>query len=170
MIGDGGLVSAVPETDHELLGAREWELAVNHPGRESAARILGHSNSRLSSPRGALSQELAVAVCGAEGAEILAAHGLRMHGIRIWETLAHGGEPALPVRAQAAVRDDAVNIDVLLQTLRPGVQHHGDAELAAEPSGSTAELEESPRGHLEEQPANECAVDLGDGVELVGQG
>ena len=61
-------------------------------------------------------------------------------------------------------------MDVLPEILPPGVEHHGDAEFAAEPPGVAAELEESLRGGVEQQPVDECGVALGDGVELVRQG
>ena len=74
------------------------------------------------------------------------------------ESLAHGGHPPLSVRAQAAIGDDAVDMDVLSQILTPGVQHHGDSELAAEPAGIAAELEQGLGGRLEEQPVDERRV------------
>ena len=107
---------------------------------------------------------------GVEEVEILAAEDLRERGRGEQEPVAHGGEPAPPVRAQAAVGDDAVDMDVLSQVLPPGVQHHGDAEFAAEPAGVAAELEQSPGGGLEQQPVDERRVGLGNGVERVGQG
>ena len=67
-------------------------------------------------------------------------------------------EPALSVRAQAAVGDDAVDMDVLSRILPPGMQHRCDAELSAKPAGIAAELKDSPGGRLEEQPVNERRV------------
>ncbi len=75
-----------------------------------------------------------------EEVEILPAEDLGESGRWEQESLARGGDPALLVRAQGSAGDDAVDVDVLSQILAPGVQHHGDAELAAEPAGIAAEL------------------------------
>ena len=61
-------------------------------------------------------------------------------------------------------------MDVLAQILSPGMQHHGDAELAAEPAGITAELEQGLRRGLEQQPVDERRMAVRDPIELMGQG
>ena len=76
----------------------------------------------------------------------------------------------LAVGAQGTVGDDAVNMDMLPEILPPGVEHHGDAELAAEPAGIAAELEQGLRGGVEQQAIDERGIALGDGVEFVRQG
>ena len=60
-------------------------------------------------------------------------------------------------------------MDVLSQILPPSVEHHGDAEFAAEPAGIAAELEQGLRGGVEQQAVDESGVSLGDGVEFVRQ-
>ena len=105
-----------------------------------------------------------------EEVEILAAEDFRQGGGGEEESPAHGGEPALAVGAQGAVGDDTVDMDVLPEILPPGVEHHGDAELAAEPSGIAAELEQGLGGGVEQQAVDERGIALGDGVEFVGQG
>ena len=61
-------------------------------------------------------------------------------------------------------------MDVLPEILPPGVQHHGDAELAAEPAGIAAELEQGLRGGVEQQAVDESGIALGERIELVRQG
>ena len=151
VVADGGLVGVAPEIGQDLLGAGERGLAVDHPVMRSQH---GPQALELAAVFAAGDLELAVAVRGAKEVEILASEDLRERGRWEQESLAHGGEPAPPVRAQAAVGDDAMDMDVLSKILPPGVQHHGDAELGAEPAGIAAELEESPGGRLEEQPVN----------------
>ena len=107
--------------------------------------------------------------CG-EGVEILAAEDLRKRGGREEESAPRRRQPALAVGAQGAVGDDAVDVDVLPQILPPGVEHHGDAELAAEPPRITAELEQGLRGRVEQQSVDEGGIALGERVELVRQG
>ena len=58
-------------------------------------------------------------------------------------------------------------MDVLSQILPPGVEHHGDAEFAAEPPGIATELEQGLRGGVEQQAIDERGIALGDGVEFV---
>ena len=65
---------------------------------------------------------------GGEQIEILAAKDLRQGTDGEQEAFVPRGEPPFPVRAQAAVGDDAVGMDVLPEVLAPGVQHHDDAE------------------------------------------
>ena len=158
-----------PEIGQDLLGAGERGLAVNHPVVRSQRGLQALQLAAVAAT-GGLQPKLAVAVRGAEEVEILAAEDLRERGRREQEAVAGGGEPTLPVRAQAAVGDDAVNMDVLPQILSPSMQHHGDPQFAAEPAGIAAELEESLGGRLEEQPVDQRRVGLGDGVDLVGQG
>ena len=61
-------------------------------------------------------------------------------------------------------------MDVLSEILSPSVEHHGDAEFAAEPPGIAAELEQGLRSGVEQQAIDERGIALGDGIELVGQG
>ena len=61
-------------------------------------------------------------------------------------------------------------MEVLSEVLPPGVEHHGDAELTAEPPGIAAELEQGLRGGVEQQAIDEGGMALGEGVEFVGQG
>ena len=114
--------------------------------------------------------QLAGAMGVGEEVEILAAEDLRQGGGGEEESAAGWSQPALAVGAQGAVGDDAVDMDVLPEILPPGVEHHGDAELAAEPAGIAAELEQGLRGGVEQQAVDESGIALGDGVELVGQG
>ena len=50
------------------------------------------------------------------------------------------------------------------------MEHHGDAELAAEPPGVAAELEQGLRDGVEQQAIDERGMALGEGIEFVGQG
>ena len=113
---------------------------------------------------------LAAAVGFGEEVEILSAEDLRQGGGGEEESAPRRGQPALAVGAQGAVGDDAVDMDVLAKVLPPGVEHHGDAELAAEPPGIAAELEQGLRGCAEQLSVDEGGIALGDGIELVRQG
>ena len=114
--------------------------------------------------------QLAAAVGGAQELDILAAEHLRERRRGEQESPARRGQPLLPVRTQSPVGDDAVDMDVLTQILPPSMKHHGDAELAAEPAGIAAELEQGLRRRLEQQPVDEGRMALGDSIELMGQG
>ena len=113
--------------------------------------------------------QFAAVVGVGEEVEILAAEHLREGGGEE-ESATGRSQPARPVGAQGAVGDEAVDMDVLPEVLPPGVEHHGDAELATEPSGIAAELEQGLRGGVEQQAVDEGGMALGEGIELVRQG
>ncbi len=106
--------------------------------------------------------------CGEE-VQALSTEDLRQGPDGEQEAVARRGEPPLPVRAQAAVGDDAVDMDVLPEVLAPGVQHHRDADLAAEPARVASELQQGPGRSLEEQPVDEAGLRLRERVEFVRQ-
>src|ERR1700722_825803 len=81
-----------------------------------------------------------------------------------------GCTPALPVAGQSAARDQAMDVEVSLELLVPGVQDHGDARLAAEMVA--AELEQGLGGGLEEQVQQDALIVLvtqDQGIELMRQ-
>ena len=55
------------------------------------------------------------------------------------------------------------------EILPPGVEHHGDAELAAEPAGIAAELEQGLRGGVEEQAVDESGFPWAMGLSSWGK-
>ena len=69
-----------------------------------------------------------------------------------------------------AAGDDGVDMDVPTEVLSPRVQHHGDADLPAEPAWIAPELEQRPGGGLEQQAVDERGLAPGEGVEFVRQG
>ena len=113
--------------------------------------------------------ELAIAAGGGEEVENLSPKDLRQGPGGEQEALPGRGEPAVLVRAQAAIGDDAVDMDVPSEVLAPGVQHHGDAELAAEPARIAAELEQGPGRGLEQERVDDDEKRLREGIEIVRQ-
>jgi len=61
------------------------------------------------------------------------------------------GNPALSIQTLRATSDNAVNVNVTPQILSPGVQHHGDADVATDPTRITPELKQGTRGGLKQQ-------------------
>ena len=131
VVGDGGLVGVAPEVGHDVGGAGERRLGVDDPVVRLQRGLQALEGAAVVEAIGAGHTQFAVAMGGGEEVEILAAKDLRHGGGGEEETAAHGGQPALSVRTQGAVGDDAVDMDVLPQILPPGVEHDGDAELAA---------------------------------------
>ena len=60
-------------------------------------------------------------------------------------------------------------MDVLIEILSPGVQHHGGTDLAADPAPIAAELEQGLRGGFEQQVVDESGVALGERIEVMRQ-
>jgi hypothetical protein len=77
------------------------------------------------------------------------------------------GDPAGAVRGQRAASDDAVDMEVLGEGLAPGVEHGGDAELAAEVARIPAKAEERGGRGLKQQPIDQVGMALGERVERV---
>ena len=79
------------------------------------------------------------------------------------------GQPAFAVGTDCAPGDNRVDMDVLIEILSPGVQHHGDTDFAADPARIAAELEQGLRGGFEQQVVDESGVALGDRIEVMRQ-
>ncbi len=135
VVADGGLVGVAPEIGQHLAGAGERGLGIDHPVVRSKRGLQTFEGAAAVETIAAGHTQLALAMGIGEEVEILPAEDLGESGRWEQESLARGGDPALLVRAQGSAGDDAVDVDVLSQILAPGVQHHGDAELAAEPRG-----------------------------------
>ena len=70
-----------------------------------------------------------------QGAQVLAAKDLG-EGLDGKEKVsAFGGNPSVMLGRQGTAGDHAVNMDVVLQNLIPGMKHHRDAQLTSEPFG-----------------------------------
>jgi len=61
-------------------------------------------------------------------------------------------------------------MQVLGEPLAPGVQHHRDADSAAQPARVLAEFEERCTSGVKEQPVDHARIALGEGIEFMGQG
>ena len=143
-----------------LTRAGKRRLAVHHP-------VLGLQRCPEAIERlilvgfvGAPHVHFALAVGAGNGVEVLAAEDLRQRGGGEQESAARRREPASFVGAQCAVGDDAVDMHVLSQVLPPDMQHHGDTEFAAQPPGVASELQQGPRGGVEQQPVDQPRVEI----------
>ena len=170
MIADGGLVSVAPEVGDYIGCPGKRSFGVDDPVIRLQRGLQRLERAGVVEAIVAGHAQLAAAVGGGEGLEILATEDLREGGLGEEESAPGRSQPALPVGAQGAVGDDAVDMDVLAEILPPSVEHHGDAEFAAEPPGIAAELEQGLRSGVEQQAVDESGIALGDGVELVRQG
>jgi hypothetical protein len=59
-------------------------------------------------------------------------------------------ESAALVARQAATRDDGMHVRMVMQVLPPGMQHHQDADLGAQPLGVGGHVAQRRRGRLEQ--------------------
>jgi len=74
-----------------------------------------------------------------EPCKVLGPEDLREGADREQEVATFGRDPLLLRGVQRPAGDDTVDMEVLVQGLTPGVQHHGDPELAPEPLGIAPE-------------------------------
>ena len=76
-----------------------------------------------------------------QAGEIAGAEDLRQ-GANREEEAGPSGKPACSIQRERAAGDDAVHGDMLRERLAPGVEHGGDAEIAAEVARIAAEAGE----------------------------
>ena len=166
VVADSGLVGVAAQVGQYLTCVGKWRLAVNHPvpGLQRCPEAL--ECPVLVGFVGAPQLHFAIAVGAGKGVMVLAAEDLRQRGGGEQEP-PRRREPALSVRAQCAIGDDAVDMHILSQVLPPGVQHHGDSEFAAQPPRIASELQQGPRGGVEQQPVDQPRVASG-GLEQPG--
>ena len=167
VVGDRRLVRVAPEVAQHLAGVRERCFGVDDPipGPQRGCQM----REGVIVVTVGIGAELAIATRRGEKVEILPTEDLRQRPGWEQEAFPGRGEPAILVRAQAAIGDDAVDMDVLSEILSPGVQHHGDAEFTAEPAGIVAEFEQGAGRGLEEQLVDGGGVRLGERIEFVRQ-
>lgn len=79
-------------------------------------------------------------------------------------------DPELPAGSQPAARDNAVDMDMVAQSLVPGVQDLDDAGGGAEGPGVLGELQESLGATLVEKAVQKGLVGVKEWVQLMGQG
>ena len=79
-------------------------------------------------------------------------------------------DPALPVEAQAAARDDAVQMGMELKILSPGMQQREAAELGAEMLGVSSERQQRFGSGPEQHPVNDSAILQRQRCQLVREG
>ena len=104
-----------------------------------------------------------------QSGEIAAAEDLRQ-GADGEEEAGPRRYPARAVRRQRAAGHDAVHVHVLGESLPPGVEHGGHAEVAPEVPRIAPEGHERGGRALKQQPIDQARVTLGERVEDVGQG
>ncbi len=92
------------------------------------------SDRMLEFPQGAAELQLSLLKSLFEVVEKLAAKEPAERTYREEETLARG-DPACPVWPQATRRNNAMDVWVMLQALRPGVQHGEEPDPGSEPFG-----------------------------------
>ena len=142
VVGDGHTMGVAAQIGQHLLGTGERRFGIHYPvgvleGGEPAAKGCGVGQWGC----GAGEVQLTVLVGLGQCLEILGAEHRRECAHRKQEP-GLGGDPALAIGAQGSAGDHAVDMDVLIELLAPGVQDHGDAELPAEPARIAAKFQQ----------------------------
>ena len=163
VVGDGNLVGVAPEVGQHLRGAGERWFGIDHPVVGAKCSI--ETGECIGFP---WQLQLTVSVGCCEQLEILAAeyYGQRSGGE---QKAISSGQPAFAVGTECAAGDNRVDMDVLIEILSPGVQHHGGTDFAAEPARIAAELKQGLRGGFEQQVVDESGVALSDRIEVMRQ-
>ena len=161
VVGDGNLVRVAPEVGQHLSGAGERWFGIDHP-------VVGAKCGFETGECVGLPLQFAVSVGCREQFEVFAAeyHGQGSGGE---QKAISSGQPAFAVGAECAPGDNRVDMDVLIEILSPGVQHHGDTDFAADPARIATELEQGLRGGFEQQAVDESGVALGNRIEVMRQ-
>ena len=76
-----------------------------------------------------------------------------------------GGYPAGAVWSQRSTGDHTVDMEVVVQGLAPGMQHHRDAEFTPEPLGVPSKRLQRRRRRLEQEAIEDARVTLGERIE-----
>jgi hypothetical protein len=170
MGADGDPMGRAAQVRHHLLGRGNRRLGIDHPGvlpqlGQEVGKGLGVSQGggRAGKTQGS------PGVSPVEAGEIFPPQDLAEPLDREEEVAVLGGHPARAVRGESPTRDDAVDMDVMLEGLPPGMEHQGEADLPAEPPGITAKGLQGGCGALEEEAVEQLGVALGQGIEFVWQ-
>jgi len=103
-----------------------------------------------------------------QAGEIAAAEDLRQ-GADGEEEGGPRGNPPGPIPRERAAGHHAVHVHMLRESLAPGVEHGGHAEVAAEVARIAAEPQERGGRRLKQPPIDQARVTLGQWVERVGE-
>src|SRR3989475_12544082 len=81
-----------------------------------------------------------------------------------------GGDPASVVRSEAASRDYAVNMRMMLQSLIPGMEHAEEADLCAKVAGIAGDLQQGFGTGVKQQVGDQSLVLQCEGSEFSREG
>jgi hypothetical protein len=118
---------------------------------------------------GASKLKFSLSVGSTQGTQVLAAENLGEGLDRKEKVSAFGGNPALMLGCQGTAGDHTVNMDMVVEHLVPGMEHHGDAQLTAEPSGIASKGLQRLRSALEQEAVELARITLRQRVEPVWQ-
>jgi hypothetical protein len=169
VVGDGDAVGVGTEIAQNVFWAAERRLGVDHP-------VVAEQQSQLRSESSWFSQwsESAVELdsVSSESAlecsdELTAEHAAEhLYGK---EEGPPGTYPAIVIGGHAAGGHHAVHMRVMLQALIPGMEHAEEADVGAEMTWITSDLQECFGAGLEQQVIDEALVLQRDGGEFTRQ-
>ena len=159
-VGDGDAVRIASEIAEHLLGTGHRRLAVDHPlssGRlsELATAHHGTDSDRVVIEGGGKAVQERASEDGREEA-----HGHE----EVWTT----GNPSIACSAEATAGDDAVDVGMKRQSLRPGVEDGDGSGLDSE--ALSADVMERFECGGKEQPKGDTTIGEEEGVERWGYG
>ena len=114
--------------------------------------------------------KLSRGVCLLECFYELAAEDLAEHFFWEKELLMSGANPAGAVKRQAAGRNDAVDVRMVLEFLIPGMEDTEKADFGAEMFGIGGNFDQGFGAAAEQQTVDDGLILKGQGCQLVGHG
>lgn len=142
MVGDGHAMSVAAEIVHDVLGATEGTLQIDHPvlsveWPEPSGEGLG-LGQKLEVP---VEVELALLKGLLESVDELAAKDFAQHFLG-QEVVVAGAHPAGVIGREAASRQDTMDVRMSIERLAPGMQDSEETDFCAEVSGIASDFEE----------------------------
>ena len=98
----------------------------------------------------------------------IAAEKTREHAIRQKE-LRPARYPVFAIGRNAAARNDAMDMGMVIKVLTPCMQYGGEADLSSQMFGISGDRHEGPRGGFEQKPIDRRLVLIGDCADFGGQ-
>jgi len=158
-IGNRNAMGVSAEIAQHLIGSTEGRLAVDHPSRRVKLTDQTPKQFGLSqAAKQAVKLKLSGSVSLLERFEKLAAEDFAENPFRKKEAIISRTDPMGMVAGQAAGRDDAVNVGMMLQFLIPGMENTEEANLGAEPPGVCGDFDESLCAAAEQQSVDHVLV------------
>lgn len=170
VVGDADAMGVVAEVAKELGGAVEGAFGIDDPGflvegvskRGPGVRVL-----QVGEGTRELKCAAFIRLDKALDKEMFKAFAEHLHG---QEEVRAGVDPATAIGGKAAGRDDAVDVGVMGEVLRPGMEDGGEANVGAEMTRVGRDIEEGLGRSMEQEIVEALGIPKEERAEGIGKG